>query len=263
MLVLAPTRLLIRHRRVLTGATRNEIRGRYAGTALGLAWTVVYPLLFFGVYAAVFVFVFDARADRSSTVNSVLLIGAGLIPFLGFTEALGSGISSVLANRGLIKNTLFPIELIPVRSTLVASITMVVAFTVLLAGVWAHGLVFASQALLPLLVVLQLLLTIGLMWPLAAINVFFKDLGQSIPLIALLLMVLSPIAYSIGMVPSALRWLVYLNPLYYAITVYQDCVVRGVVPARALTVLVILALGSFGLGFALFSRLKPLLAEHV
>lgn len=244
-------------------ATWSEIRGRFAGTALGLVWTVLYPALFLGVYATVFTLVFNVRLGGSTEANSILLIFAGLIPFFGFSEALGLGVGSVLANRNLVKNTLFPIELIPVRATLTGSLTMLVCLGVLHVALWSRGVVHPSQALTPVIVTLQLLFTVGLIWPLAALNVFLRDLGHIVSILILLLMVASPIAYTAEMVPEQLMPLMYVNPLYYLIQLYRGCLVQGEVPAQSLFVFAILSVGIFWAGFRVFMKFKQVFAEHV
>jgi lipopolysaccharide transport system permease protein len=259
----AAMRLLIHHRRLLAASTLSEVRGRYAGTTLGLVWTVLYPALFLAVYGAVFILIFNIRVGGSTATDSVLLIGAALIPFLGFSEALGQGVGSVLANRNLVKNTLFPIELIPVRSTLAGSLTMLVGLGVLQIALWLRGLVHPSQALLPVIVSLQVLFTIGVIWPLSALNVVLRDLGHVVSILLLLLMIASPIAYTADMVPHTLLPLLYANPLYYLIVLYKGCLVQGTVPTQALAIFATVAIGTFWLGFSVFMKFKQIFAEHV
>lgn len=255
--------LLIRHRRVLAAAALNEIRGRYAGTALGVTWAVLYPALFLGVYTVVFTLIFNVRPGGPSPADSILLIFAGLIPLFGFSESVSAGIGSVLANRHLVKNTLFPIELIPVRAVLVGSLTMVLCLAVLHLALWWRGTVHPAQALTPVIVVLQLLFTIGVIWPLSALNVFVRDLGQVVPILLLLLMIASPVAYTADMIPPALLPLLYANPLYYPIELYRGCLLRGTVPWEALAVFGVLAVAMFGLGFHAFMKWKQMFVEHV
>lgn len=83
------------------------------------------------------------------------MIFAGLIPFLGFSEGLGLGVGSVVANKTLIKNTLFPIELIPVKGVLVGSLTMLMGLLLLQGTLWARGTVHPSQMLIPLIFIIH------------------------------------------------------------------------------------------------------------
>lgn len=261
--MLAGLQVLVRHRRMLWATTLHEIKGRYAGTVLGLAWTVIYPLLFLGLYSLVYILIFQIRVGGFSTFDYILLIFSGLIPFLGFAEALGSGISSVVSNKALIKNTLFPIELIPVKAVFVGSLTMLVGLILLQSVLWIRGSIYPSQLLVPVIFVLQLLFTIGLLWLLSALNVFFRDLGQMVSVIILFLMLVSPIAYTIDMIPPRLLPLMYPNPLFYLIMLYRETMVLGQIPVVLLIVFTLITAVIFGLGFYVFSRLKVVFADYV
>ncbi|MFQ5991842.1 MAG: ABC transporter permease [Nitrospiraceae bacterium] len=254
---------LFRHRRILWSTTVNDIRGRYAGTVLGIAWTVLYPLLFLGLYVVVYTMIFKIRIGGVTNFEYVLLIFSGLIPFFGLSEALGIGVGSVLSNRGLIKNTLFPIELIPVKAVLVGSLSMLIGLTLLLILLWVRGTVHLSQLFTPAILALQILFTIGLIWPLSALNVFLRDLGQVTSVMVLFLMLVSPIAYTVDMVPSELMPYMYLNPLHYLIMLYRECIVVGTVPVKYFIVFSFISLTTFWLGHYVFSRFKEIFVEHV
>lgn len=256
-------RLLGRHRQILLATARNEVKARYAGTLFGLAWTVIYPLLFLGLYSVMYTVVFRVRVESLSTFEYVLMIFCGLIPFIGFSEALSSGVSSVVANKALLNNTMFPAELIPVKSTLVATPTMLVSIGMLQLTLWARGDFFLTQLLVPVVLILQLLFSIGLVWLLAAINVFFRDVAQLIGIIILFLMLVSPIAYTLEMVPTQLLPVMYLNPLFYLIFLYRDTMVRGVFPGQFLAVFSLITAVTFVAGHHVFTRLRGVFDEYV
>jgi lipopolysaccharide transport system permease protein len=256
-------RLLWRQRKMIWATTQNDVRARFSGTALGLAWVLIYPVLFLGLYAVVYTLIFKVRAASFSTTDYVLLIFCGLVPFLGFAEALGAGVSCVTSNKSLIKNTLFPIELIPVKTVLASSLTMVVGMVLLLIVLWSRGIVHKTQAVLPLLLVLQIAFTLGVIWLLSAINVFFNDLSQVVSVLVLLLMLVSPIAYTRDMIPPELMPIMYPNPLYYLIMLYRDAAFLGQIQVPLLGAFTLITATSFGLGALLFQRLKGLFADYV
>lgn len=251
------------HRRILWATTLSDIRGRFQGTLLGLSWTLLYPILFLGLYAIVYTMIFRVRLGNFSTHDYVLLIFCGLVPFLGFSEALGTGVSSVTANKTLIKNTLFPIELIPVKAVLASSVTMLVGLALLLGALWLRGIVHAAQLAIPLILLLQILFTIGLIWLLSAINVFVSDLGHMIAIVILFLMLVSPIAYTHDMIPPNLVPFMYPNPLYYLIMLYRDALFFGRVDAQFLGIFALITAGVVQLGGFAFTRLKPIFADYV
>lgn len=259
----APIALLWRHRRILWATTVSDVRGRYSGTVLGIAWTVLYPLLFLGLYAVVYTMIYRVRVAGYDTASYVLLIFCGLVPFLGFAEALGAGVGSVVSNKGLVRNTLFPIELVPAKAVLASSVTMLVGLSILMAALWGRGVVHQTQLIIPLLVVLQLLFTIGLMWLLSAINVFVTDLAQIVAVLILFLMLVSPIAYTQDMIPAELFVFMYPNPLYYLIMLYRDAAYLGVVHLHLLLIFAGLTAVSLVIGWSVFARLKPLFADNV
>lgn len=259
----APLKLLYSYRRILLAITWHDIKARYKGTALGLAWTIIYPLLFLGLYAVIYLMVFKIRLPGYTPFEYVLMIFSGLIPFLGFSESLGTGVGSVQGNKGLIRNTMFPIELIPVKAVLSSCVTMTVGLTLLVMILWSHGTVHKTQALLPLIFMFQLLFMIGLIWILSALNVFFQDVGQMVGILILFLMLVSPIAYTLDMVPPALMFLMYPNPLFYMIMLYRGALMIGEFPLYLFVVFSLISAGIFMLGYHVFSRLKPLFADYV
>ena len=255
--------ILFRHRVILLSTTINDIKARYKGTVLGLAWTILYPILFLLLYSVIYLFVFKVRLLAYTPFEYVLLIFAGLIPFLGFAEALGNGVGSVTANSGLVKNTMFPIELIPVKAVLTASLTMIVGIVLILLVLWSRGLFFTTQFLVPLIFLMQIIFTIGLIWILSALNVFMQDLATMVGVIVLFLMLISPIAYTNDMIPENLMTLMYINPLYYLITMYRESMIYGLFSKVLFLTFGTITFLMYCAGFYLFKRLKTVFADYV
>lgn len=254
---------LVEHRRMLRAMVLQSTRSRIAGNVLGLAWVVFYPLAFLAMYALVFLYVLDVRPSGMAPATYVLTIFSGLVPFLAFSEAFSQGAVSITSSRGLIQNTLFPIELVVARDVIAAHVPMAFGSVAVFVAVgWWHGF-HAEQALVPVIYLLQLLWTLGLAWIVATMAVFFRDIVQAIPLLVLFTMMVSPIAYTTAMVPEGLRPLLQLNPLAWWISAYRACLFEGRVPWQELGVLVLLTLGFLFVGHALVTRLKPLFADHV
>jgi len=261
--LLAPFSLIWKHRLLLQQTTWNDIRARYAGSALGLFWLILYPLIFLGVYALVYVYVFQVRFAEFNSLEYVALIFCGLIPFIGFSESLGAGVGSVTGNANLIKNTLFPIELVPVKATLTSQVTQAVGTVLLLLAIGGLGKLSFWALWLPAIWLCQVLFTLGLIWILSGLNVFVRDLQNMVSVIILVLMLVSPIAYTANMVPPALQPFLAINPLYYIITAYQNVLMLGQLPPLSmLAALIGFSLGSFWLGYWFFDRLKPVFVDY-
>lgn len=226
---------------------------------------VLYPLLFLAAYAIVFLYIFQSRNPSIGTGwDYILFIFSGLLPFLGFAEAVASGTPSVVTNANLIKNTLYPVELLPVKTVLVAQGTQLVGLIILLIALATMGKLTPWATLLPVLWLGQVMVTIGIVWILAASNVFLRDLQQIVAISMLALMMISPIAYRIDDLPVRLSALLKINPLYPIIACYQDVLFLGQFPRGAAPYM--LAAGAvlmFCTGYWYFRRLKQVFAENV
>lgn len=262
--IINPLSTLWKHRKLLFRTTRNDIRTRYAGSVLGLTWLLFYPILFLGVYALIYIFIFKVRFALFNSNEYVVVIFCGLIPFLGFAEALGMGVSSVTSNANLIKNTLFPIELIPVKAVLTSQATQLVGTVLLLIAVGLLGKITIWVLILPIIWLSQLLFTIGLIWILSSLNVYLRDLENIITLVILILMMISPIAYTVDMVPSGLRPILAFNPMYYIIISYQHCLMLGQFPSGFIFwFLIVMGIVTFSGGYWFFKRMKKVFVDNV
>jgi lipopolysaccharide transport system permease protein len=258
-----PFLLLWRNRSVVRSTVLYDLRQRYGATALGLGWTVLYPILFLGLYSIVYDLILQIRIPGKSSFEYVLIIFSGLIPFLGFSEALGSGVNSIVDNRSLVKGSIFPLELIAVKAVLVSSVTMLVGLVLLMSILIWRGETQWSQLMIPVIIIIQYLFSTGIVWLLSVINVLFRDTNNLVSPLILFLMLVSPIGYTIDMIPQSLMPIMYVNPLYYLIFIYRLSINEGVVPWGFLCGFALISLAIFLLGFHVFRRLKGVFADHV
>jgi lipopolysaccharide transport system permease protein len=104
----------------------------------------------------------------------------------------------------------------------------------------------------------------GLVWILAALNVFLRDIYYLVTVSLFLLLILSPIAYTMDMVPAKLRFWLTFNPVYYFVAAFQEILLFGRLPSKAILLpMMIVSLLFFQLGFILFRRLKPAFADYL
>lgn len=257
-----PFRQMWQYRNLLRYTTASDIKSRYAGTMMGVAWAIIYPLLFLALYAVVYVAIFNVRFGEMKSFDYVMLIFAGLIPFLNFTEMLAAGVVSITSNSALIKNTLFPIELIPVKTVLASSLTMLISLGILEGAlICTLKCSFFNLLVIPV-ILLQLLFSFGLCWLLSALNVFLRDIGQIIPILSLFLMLVSPIAYTMDMVPASIMPFMYFNPLFYMIGLYRGVLLEGFLPWKEFLSFFVITMVMFYFGYFVFRRLKGLFADE-
>jgi len=261
--MLKPFIEIYKNRKIIYSTTLHDLKSKNAGSTLGIIWLFLYPVLFLGMYAFVYLMVFKIRLHIMSPYEYVLLIFCGLIPFLSFAEALSRGVGAVTSNSNLIKNTLFPIEFVPVNIVLSSQVLLIVGFSILtLVMIYLGKVGFNYLFLLPVFI-LQLMFTVGLVWILSAINVFFKDLGQIIGIVVLMLMMISPIAYTEDMIPDSMRFFLYFNPLYYMIILYQKIFMFNQIDYKLLSIFTILSILHFISGYYFFTKLKGVFNDYI
>lgn len=240
-----------------------NLKIKYAGSTLGMFWLILYPLLFLGLYAIVYITIFQVRLGVMSPYEYVLVIFIGLVPFLAFTDSLGIGVSSIVSNSSLVKNTLFPIEMTAVSIVLSSQIIQVIGFVILTCIYFFKGTLGFHFIFIFVMWFFQLIFSIGLLWLLSALNVFFRDIGNIIPLFILMMMMISPIAYTEDMIPENIRGFLYANPLYYIIIFYQKLFLYDKVDYNLLLVFASISLIIFSVGFKVFMNLKGMFSEHI
>lgn len=252
------------HGWLLLRIARSEIASRFAGSLLGAGWAVVTPVLMLLIYAVVYLLVLRVQVQGMTSAGYVVLIFTGLVPFLMTSEALNNGVSSVVANRAVLANTVFPIDLVPVKAVVMAQVTMITGLVVVLVAAAFLGDLKATALLLPIIWLLHVLFLVGLLWLLSLINIVFRDLQNFVGVVLMLLMIASPIAYTPEMVPNGLKLIITLNPIAYYIIAYQDIIVFGKMPSVQLWIsLILMSSVTFVGGGYFFVRAKRSLIDYV
>jgi lipopolysaccharide transport system permease protein len=255
--------MLYRHRRVLVATTRVEVRKRYAGSALGLVWVGLYPVLLLCVYLFVFLVLFRTRLPGFSEMDYVLYVFAGLIPYMGLSEAVQAGTQSIKQNLHLIKNVMLPIELVPVRAVAAALVGQSVSLVVLVVLAAANGTLSPAMVFLPLVFLLQFLMLIGIVFVLSAAAVVVQDISYLVTLTLMLLMFLSPIGFRVDMLPPSFGIIVWANPVAYLLDAYRAVLLTNhPFSLKSAVVFCTLATIAFVFGAAFFSRFKGVLVDH-
>lgn len=257
-------RYLLSHFPLLWRVSLTELRSRYAGSVLGWGWAILTPLLFLSIYAVVYLVIFRVRVPGLAPAEYVLMIFSGLVPFLATSEALNNGVGAVVANRSALSNTVFPIDLAPAKAVVLSQVPTIVGFAVVLVALPIVGHLSWTVVLLPVVWLLHNLALIGLNWLLSLVNLVFRDLPNLVGLALMVVMVISPIAYTPDMVPAGLRGLFMLNPFAHFVVAYQSVLIFGRVPSLGdWGILGGISLGLFWLGGHFFSRAKRVLIDYV
>jgi len=212
-------------------------------------------LTYFFVFGVVLRQRFSGDDSRS---NFALYFLAGMLPWLAFSEAAGRSAGVMLEHRNFVKKLVFSVETLPVKlvaAGLVSEIFAVALFSLFLVA--ARGGVPVTVAWLPVLLIPQVLFTMGLGWFLAALGVFVRDLGQMIGFLLTLWFFLTPICYPESSLPAWFRPWFAKNPIYVLVRGYRDIFLEGRAPQFGpLWKLYLLGAAVFVLGHAWFYKLR-------
>jgi lipopolysaccharide transport system permease protein len=257
-------RYLRSHRKLLLRVTRNELSARYAGSHLGNLWVLIAPLLILVVYAVTYVAILRIRLAGLSSTAYVVFIFSGLVPYLMAADALANGVGSVIASKSVLSNTVFPIDLAPVKAVLMSQAIMVVGMSVTVVGSALVGTLHWTVILLPLIWAAQALGLVGIVWFISLLNVIFRDIQNLLTPILMMMLIISPIAYTPAIVPASLKPLIILNPFAYFVVAYQQVLVLGLVPSLDhAVVMLVLAVVPFAAGSWFFATSKRVIIDYV
>lgn len=253
-------RALVAYRGLLRGLVQRDLTVKYKGSLLGVAWSLLHPLVMAAVYTLAFRYVVRVPIERFP-----LFLLSGLLPWMFFTSALGSATSSITDNGTLVRKVAFPRAVLPLAAVASALVQFLLMYTVLVptALVMGGGVSLAWTALLPV-VVLQTVFTAGLGLLLATAYVFVRDARHLLDVALQVWFWLTPIVYAASLAPERLRRWLQLNPMLHFVTAYQEIVMQHDVPSLAtFAVLTALAAVTSTAGWLVFSRAQKRFAEYV
>ena len=255
--IASPFQLIARHHQILWRTTMVEVRSVYAGSVLGMFWILLGPVLLLSLYTLVFAVIFRVRPVDMTVSEYVLYVFCGLVPFLAFSMSLTAGALSLSSHKQVLLNTVFPAELIPLRSVLVASVGLPVGTLILAGGDAIFSSLSVTWLLVPVVMVLQLMFVVGICWILSLVALLVRDIQHVLYYVTMMLLIITPIAYTPDMIPPKLKLLMYGNPLFYFVTSYQSLIILNEVPPLHIIAITIpLSLASLCIGYMAFRRAK-------
>jgi lipopolysaccharide transport system permease protein len=248
-------------RDLLRQLIRRNIEVRYKGTMMGLVWMIVTPLVMLAVYTFVFGVVFKARwgvGFGDSKAAFALIMFCGMAVFNIFSESVNGSVGIVAGNPNYVKKVVFPLKLLPVSSVLSACFFGLIWIGILLLGVviFFHKICF-SAIFLPLILIPLVLFSCGIAWFVASLGVFIRDLSHAIGIILQVLYFMTPIFYSVEMVPEKVRPILLLNPLTPIVQSARQVLMYDQWPDwHALGIVTLLSMTVFQLGYFWFMKTK-------
>jgi lipopolysaccharide transport system permease protein len=244
---------------------RRELRVRYKGSALGLVWSIVYPLGMMGVYTLVFSVLWKTARNIP---HYPLFVLAGIAVWGFFQAAVQLGTGALLGSADLIKKVWFPRELIVAAVVL----SQIVSMAVMLAILVPADLIIVPETARTLPLALPIIaalvcLTLGFSWMLAVANVFFRDVEHLLGVLFLPWFFLTPVLYGLPQLPAASQhpWLIHLlryaNPVTPYVEGLRGVILQSTVPGPSLLVYIFVVGPAFALlGLWVIQRYEDRLA---
>jgi len=250
-------RALWGYRGFILGSVKREFQSKYRNSLLGAAWTVLNPLSMIIVYTVIFAQVMHNRLPGvdNGFAYSVHLC-AGVLTWGLFTEIVSRAQNTFIDNAGLLKKLSFPRLCLPV----IVVVNALVNFTIVF-GLFVVFLVVSGNfpglpflAMIPMLALL-VMFAIGLGITLGVLNVFFRDVGQFFGIVLNFWFWLTPIVYSVSILPERIQSLMQFNPMARMMASFQVVLVQGIWPDwYSLWPVLVLAVVLCLLGFSLFRK---------
>lgn len=232
---------------LLKELVNRDIKLLYKRSVLGIAWTLISPLLQLAVFAFIFQLVLPVEIPNYSS-----FVFTGLLAWNWFQNSLFQATGVIINSRPLIRQPGFPTPILPVVTVTTNLIHFILALPVLIIFILIDGIKLTPLIIfLPILQIIQFALTVTISYILAALNVTFRDTQHTIGVLLQLFFYLTPIFYNITAVPQNYQSLYLINPMANLVTAYRDILITGNQPnwlallLLAVSITIILPIGYF------------------
>ena len=257
---------LLRYHGLIQVLVARELKARYRGSVLGFFWSFFNPLLLLLVYTFVFTVIIP-RGELVDLEPYAVFLFCGLLPWTWFSSSLSDGANVLIINGNLIKKVMFPAEVLPIVSVLANMVHFLFGLPILGAFLIYYSVPLQLSELiwLPLVLAVQLILTLGLAMTLAALTVHFRDIKDLLANLLTLWFFATPIIYPMAILPPQGKVFMNLNPFAHLAISYQEILFYDGPFGHWKWLLALLGagVGLFLLGYGLFDRLRDSFAEEV
>ena len=245
--------------------TEREIFARFAGSALGLFWALLGPLLLLAIYSFIFGQLFTQRLGDLGTDSYTLFVAIALWPWMMFSDAILRALQCIQANAPLVKKIAFPHLLLVLAAINGVFLVHLAGYVAVLAVLAVAGTpVQISGAPVVLIAIATLyLLALGVGATLAALQTLLRDVEQATTPAIMMLHYLTPVLYPLALIPEAYRhWLTW-NPLAYVMQRLRDALLLGSGPQFGDLWMLLSGMVVAVLGIVFFTRLSPFFEDFL
>lgn len=258
---------VVRYRQLLVEMTWRELADPFAGSMLGVTWSVLHPLLMMAVYAAVFSIIFRGQSEENiHGFDFTVQMMSAYLPWMAFSHGVLSGCSAVRNKANLVKQVVFPLEVLPLKTVLACLLPQAVGTAfVFFYSLIRFGAVPWTWTLWPLLLLFEVMLLGGVVMAVSAIGVYLRDLRDVLQVLFMILFYATPILYTENTLhhgnPNVQRiidGLLTFNPVSVLVRPFRDACYFGEVRyPSAWALLAVVSVLTLAFGYRTFRKLKP------
>ena len=249
------------YREMIFSLVRRDLKGRYKGSVLGFFWTFLNPLLQLVVYTIVFSVIL-----RNNIEDFYLFLFVGLVPWIFFSTSVAGGAGVIWAQQDLVKKIYFPRQVLPIAFVTSQFINMLLSFLVVFLALILSGKGIQIKAIiyLPIVFLAEYTLALGMTFLTSSITVYLRDLEYLLGILVMAWQFLTPIMYSVDIVPKRLIPIFYLNPMTPIIIAYREILYYKTVPnLETLLHGSVFSIILLIIGWKVFSSLQKRFAEEL
>ncbi len=247
------------YRELFRSLVIRDLKVKYQRSLFGLIWTVLNPLFTVTILVTVFSYVIRIQIDH---YWAFLISGFFVWNFI--SQSLNFTTTILANNASLSRNVYFPREVLILSAAVSKLVEFLLEITIVLIVlfIFHHGAIPASLILLPFLIFIQVILVVGLMFPLAVLAVLFYDIQHALPILITSLFYLSPVFYPVTMIPEVARPFYYINPFVTILRLYHVVLYEGAWPSiMMLGSAFVSAVAICLIGYWIFNRFKGVCNE--
>ncbi len=238
------------------------IRARYQQSILGGLWAILQPLATVLIFTVVFSYLL--KVDTGN-IPYVVFSYTAMVPWLFFSSAITDMVDSIVSNMNLVSKIYFPREILVFSALIARLVDFLIAFIILVVLIIIYHLPVNLLAwlFLPVILICQILLALGIGLFASALNAFFRDIKHVFTLIMQLWLYATPIIYPVTLVPENLRDYYYFNPMVGIIEGYRSILLHGIIPGNSFVFSVVISLLVFVGGYLFFKKVEVQFADII
>ena len=258
---------IFKNKNLIIEMAKQELREKYAGQVFGKYWVFIHPIFLTGMYLFVFGVVYRQRIGGTyeMPLDFTSYILSGLVAWFFIMDGLSKSCTIITSNQSLIKQILFPLEVLPLKSLLASFVPQLITLIILISYVLiTNGSLLNTYLLIPILIFLEFIILIGVSYFLSIVGVFFRDMKDVVQLFITAGIYILPVVFLPQWVPNIFKPFIFVNPFSHLVWCFQDALYFGRFEhPQSWIISFIFGFLSYSLGYKFFKKLQPFIGNVI